>query len=134
MYRFFLGKIVREKRKVDENFVKNNQSFGRIIRQSIWIPDIRQICRIPVIWPDIRPDIWLNSYHIIFFSINLYYQQNFFIFLIAISLLYSNLISTNLFLLLFLIQNSFSGRISGKLNRISGLIPDIKKSRIPVQP
>ena len=32
--------------------------------------------------------------------------------------------------LLFLIQNSFSGRISGKRNRISGRIPDTKKGRI----
>ena len=39
--------------------------------------------------PNIRPDIWLNSYHIIFFSINLKYQQNLLTFLIAISLLFS---------------------------------------------
>ena len=36
----------------------------------------------------------------------------------------------NLICVLFLIQNSFSSRISGKRNRISGRIPDIKKGRI----
>ena len=72
------------------------------------------------------PDIRLNSYHIICFSLNLYYQLNFLTFLIAISLLYS----TKRLCLLFLIQNSFSGRISGKRNWISGRIPDTKKGQI----
>ena len=56
---FLSSKIWRDKTKVDgmgksSIFVQNNRISGRIIRQNGRIPDIRWICRIPDIRPDIR--------------------------------------------------------------------------------